>query len=129
MGPAVEQLFPDIGLRPGQTRGISPEMSLRLNPPPVPTWALWSTAAVGAGAGVATVASGVVWGLAQESYRALGETARSTPVSGVDVKSQESTVITAEAVTWTLLGTTAVAGVAAAAMVPFVDWDGYGASE
>lgn len=37
VGSAVAELFPEVPLKAGTTRGVAKEMALRLNPPPLPT--------------------------------------------------------------------------------------------
>ncbi len=55
IGPAVEKLFPDRALRPGEERGVSPEIARLLNPPPLPLWSLLSAGAVTGGLALGTV--------------------------------------------------------------------------
>jgi hypothetical protein len=96
-----------------------------LNPPPLPVWAFATTASV---AGVAVVGAGAaafVWASAQASYKQLGEQARASVVPGSDVTARESDMLTAETVMWTLVGAGAATTAAAAAMIPFVDFQGY----
>jgi hypothetical protein len=38
IGPAVEQLLPDVPMRPGMKRGVSEKVLLRLRPPPLQPW-------------------------------------------------------------------------------------------
>lgn len=48
VGPAVEQLFPERALKEGAVRGVDKAVALRLNPPPLPPWAFWTTSALSA---------------------------------------------------------------------------------
>jgi hypothetical protein len=126
IGPSVEALFPDRELRAGMERGVAPELALRLNPPPLPPWAFWTTVGV---AGGATALSGITalwWGAAQADYSDF--VAGATEPGGVDgaeVVKREGNLVAAEVTTWTLLGIGVVAGAAAAASVPLVDWQGH----
>src|ERR1043166_2942376 len=125
VGPAIEKLFPDFPLRKGETRGVDPQMALLLNPPPLPVWAFATSAAVTGAALVATGVSALVWQSAQSAYRDEGKLATTQTVAGADVVSRESAMLGAETTMWILVGATATTAVVTAAMVPFVDWNGY----
>ena len=125
VGPAVEKLFPDLPLRAGEQRGVSPEMALRLNPPPVPVWAFVTTSAV---AGAALAGTGVtlgLWALAQGSYADLAEQARQAPVAGKELKQRENGMLGAETTMWIFAGASGALVASAGALVPFVDWNGF----
>ena len=47
VGEAVETLFPQRPLKEGMTRGVDEKAVLRLSPPPIPTWATYTTFAAG----------------------------------------------------------------------------------
>jgi hypothetical protein len=119
IGPAVEELFPDVALRSGVTRGVPPEAALRLNPPPLPWFAPF---AAGALAGALLVGSGVaavVWQVDQARYKEL---AGENPVNGAELVATGRYTQTAEAAMWTLLGSGALAALAAGAMIPFTNF-------
>ncbi len=78
IGAAVEEMFGDMPLKEGQSRGVSDAVLYRLDPPPLPAWVFWSSA-VGSGALLAAAASlallnGGAW-LLHTGYYASGATA------------------------------------------------------
>jgi len=77
VGPAVEALFPERGLIEGRTRGVDKAMARKLNPPPLPRWAFFATAGVGAAAGAGGAAFGF---LANQSYARWSSMANGTAV-------------------------------------------------
>jgi hypothetical protein len=60
VGPLVEALYPERPLKPGRRRGVEEELVRRLNPPPLPRWAFFTTAGASLGALVAGGAFGVL---------------------------------------------------------------------
>ena len=126
VGPAIEELFPEVMVKAGQTRGVPPERARVLNPPPLP---VWSTAAVGVGSVVvagAGVALGVLSHQAYASGQALVDQSRTTPTSGALVAAQEqqgATLATAANVAFAVAVGVAVAG---GVMALFTDWTGVG---
>jgi len=124
IGPAVAELFVDMPLRPGQTRGVAKEAALRLNPPPLPVWTFWTGVGVTAGGALASATAGGLWLSSHGAWRAALEDARTVPTEGRTLKAQEGNVVTAEVVMWSLTGTTVAAALGTAILVPFVDWDG-----
>jgi hypothetical protein len=124
IGPAVAELFVDMPLRPGQTRGVAKDVALRLNPPPLPVAAFWTGVGITAGGALASATAGGLWASSHGAWRAALEDARNVPTEGRTLKAQESNVVTTEIVMWSLLGTTTAAAIATAVLVPFVDWDG-----
>jgi hypothetical protein len=125
IGPAVEELFPEVPLREGKERGVGPELRLRLDPPPVKTW-VFTTTAVSAGA--ATVIAGAAlgtWAIAHGQYR-VEEEKGLTPGGATNF----GTLQTLSGVVNTSAGIAIGAGVLAGALtvtsvtlIPFVDWD------
>jgi hypothetical protein len=89
VGPVIEGLWPDRGLKPGASRGIDKAVVARLNPPPLPRWAFLGTA----GAAAAALAGGAVAGLlareAERDFRATAARATSQTVPGADLQSLE----------------------------------------
>ncbi len=85
VGPLVEALYPDRPLKPGRTRGIEEQVVRRLNPPPLPKWAFWTTAAASA----AAMAAGGTFALLAQDARATGQAEISRglqgPVSGATI--------------------------------------------
>jgi hypothetical protein len=120
IGPAVAELFPEVPLRPGATRGVDPKLAVRLNPPPLPSWTPWAAGGVTAALGLVTAGAGVLWQAQQADYRALVAT---KGVLGSQVVEKGNATTTSEAAMWTFAGLT-LAGVAAtAASVPFTNFD------
>ncbi len=128
IGPAVEQLFPELPLRDGQTRGVAKELHLRLNPPPVP---LWATLSVGAAATAALVVTGAAAAANVVTYSAVqGKVADSTSaLSGKELRDQEALLHTSFGVIVGAGATTVVLGAAAGVLALFTDWDGYADTE
>jgi hypothetical protein len=127
IGPAVEKLFPERPLRPGQERGVSEKMVAVLDPPPLPTWAFWTTAGVAA----TTLAAGGVtsvfaWQQAATWDSRLTSAAQSGDVIPgrelVDIQEAYSTFRTS---TYVLLGLGGGIALAAGVMAPFTDWNDY----
>ena len=124
VGPSVEELFPDHPLREGQTRGVAKELALRLNPPPLPPWAFWSTVAVASGLTLATGASVAVNVVLLQQVSQRQDEAKTTPVSALELKSLREQNDLAAWVTVGLAGTAVAAGATAGAMMAFTDWTG-----
>ena len=127
IGPAVEELFPERGLKPGTERGVSQEVALRLNPPPLPKWSFYAAA----GGAVAALALGGVFGALANSkeseYRRTIRTAQETGAS-IDGAELNSVGDSAES---HALGANVSYGVAgglaitSAIIALFTDWWGY----
>lgn len=127
VGPAVAEIFPGRGLREGQTRGVSDEVALRLHPPPLDPWTVYTAGGVGAGfAALAVVGLGLnllFGGVMSAAVADAGPDGGST----ID-KRQLDALFTATNVS---LGAAAVAGAGALAgfggaalLALFTDWDG-----
>ncbi len=68
IGDAVAKLFPDRPLRPGEKRGVAPEIVSRWNPPPLKPWVFWTGVGLTA---TSLAAAGAFYGLewsAAEDY-------------------------------------------------------------
>ena len=48
VGPGVQHLFPSFALRAGVVRGVSKEVALKLDPPPLPRWSTITVAVLAA---------------------------------------------------------------------------------
>ncbi len=126
IGPAVAELFPDIPLREGTSRGVDKEVGRRLNPPPIAPWVLFTTAGIGAGALVVGGGAGVAaWVLAASVQRRIDESVR-TPVRGAELKTDYDVAqVTAYAADGLLVsGAVVLAGAGVLAL--FTDFWGYG---
>lgn len=125
VGPAVEELFPNRPLREGVTRGVPPDMALRLNPPPLPTWTVWT----GAGAAVVAAAVGGVFRILaykdEQSFKDTVDCAMNETQSGralVDLgNSAERNALYSNGA---FIGA-GVFAVASGVMALFADWHGY----
>lgn len=126
VGPAIEQLFPERGLLPGQTRGVAPELALRLNPPPLDPWVFYTGAAVTGGAllvglGAAAV-NAAAWGVAASSTDA------SVTGAAVDGGELAGTIGLVRGSFWGTVAAGAamiVLGSATGVAALFTDWHGY----
>jgi hypothetical protein len=123
IGTVVAELFPEVPLREGQVRGVSDELAVLLHPPPLPTWAWWTTVGASGVLASSTLVAGAWWAASQQGFRDIADQARQQATPGLAVKERQDTLIVAETTTWVCAGSAIVAAVAAAAMVPFVDWD------
>ena len=123
VGPAIEQLFPELPLREGSTRGVPKEMALRLDPPPLPKWSVWAVA----GTAVATLAAGGVFGyLVTESEREWDRQLDDGAARGRDLVTIENTAQSRQTMANGMFITTGVLAAAAGVMALFTDWHGYG---
>lgn len=127
IGPAVETLFPDVPLRKGETRGISPELARRLTPPPLSPVIFWSTAAVSGALLVGSGVAGLMQVVFQSDYKDTVTRAKSGLESGAALVEAGQNAQTAELAGWILLGSGVVVGGLAAAMAPLTDFQGVGA--
>ncbi len=122
VGPAVQELFVEVPLRAGVTRGVDPRLALRLNPPPLSPWMPVTAGIVSAvafaGAGAGFVATQVLLG----SYRDDVKNAGDRGIDGAALVAKGQTASTVWIASWVALGVgVGVAGIAAA-MVPLTDW-------
>lgn len=125
VAPAVEELFPDLLLQPGRTRGVAPELALRVRPPPLPPWVFWSTASVGGMLAVAAASAGVVNVVERAAFEQLLAPADGVADGNALVKSRAS-VATSAWLFWGCVGGGAVVLGTAGVEALFVDWWGYG---
>lgn len=125
VGPAVEELFPEYPVREGVTRGVPRDVALRLDPPPLPKWAFWTTA----GAAAATaVAGGLFAYLAHDSEKQWNDTVNAGTPGGVPGDTLVDIGNTAESRARTanvLFISSGVLAVSAGVMALFTDWHGY----
>ncbi len=128
VGDIVAALFPEVPLRPGEVRGVSDEIAVRLHPPPLQPWAFWSALGTSGVLASSTLVSSTWWAASQQGFRDAADQARKQATAGLTVKEREDTLIAAETTTWALAGATLVGIVVTGLVVPFVDWDNAGAS-
>lgn len=128
IGPAVEELFPDRQVRAGLSRGVPDEVALRLDPPPLPTYAFWSVAGGAAAAAAVGGVFGVLSEISQSAFGALlpaeGET-QADPVPGAELMRHYNDARMRADVANVAFGTAGALAIAAGVMFLFTDWEGY----
>jgi hypothetical protein len=124
IGPAVEQLFPDLPLRANAKRGVDPAIARRLNPPPLDPWVMQTTAVVSAVSLVATGSAGVLWAVSSANLQATYDAAKSTRVSADQVIAQQQQTSISNTAFWVGVGVTVVTAAATGMLVPFTDFAG-----
>lgn len=126
VGPAVEQLFPDHALRPGQTAGVSDVLLKRLNPPPVPVWGFWTLLGSSAVAGGVALTTAGWWATSTWSHMDLGQRSLTAVQSGQAFKALEAQIAASAAAVY-ISGGVALALAATTTGAGFLtDWEGYG---
>lgn len=123
IGPAVEQLFPDLPLRKSATRGVDPALAKKLNPPPLSPWLVQTTGATAGVLAVATGAAGVLWFVADGNLKDTYATAKNSPVSAAQVTAQQEQTQLSNGAFWIGVGLTTVAAAATGMMIPFTNFD------
>lgn len=123
IGPAVEQLFPELALRKGEVRGVAPEKARLLHPPPVPVWGTVGVVGLAAVVVTGALVTGVLAQTEASATQALLEqSTREKPADGARVADSqgrfEGLAFTSNVMT---LGAVVV-GIGAAVMMPFTDW-------
>jgi hypothetical protein len=125
IGPAVAELFADKQLLAGRERGVDKELGRRLNPPPVPSWAFFTTAGVGAGLLAVGTAVGVTSSLLNASVQERIDASVNAETPGRPLKNDYDvavgTALTADA----LFVAGGAAVLAAGGMALFTDFWGY----
>lgn len=124
VGPVVQELFPDLPLKPGATRGVPEQTALRIHPPPLSPVVFWSLLG---GAGAAVVVGGglTTWNAAtaSDALTDLDASVGGKPADGARLNEQLGTIRA------TFIGTIAAYGAAAALLggaaiaAAFTDWD------
>ena len=128
VGPVVQELFPDVPLKPGAARGVAAEVALRIHPPPLAPWVFWSLA----GTSAAALAGGAALTAWNASAYASAQQRTQASVAGPDADGQALNAdIGAVRTSFTGLvvayaaGTVLAAGATVTAL--FTDWSGAGA--
>jgi hypothetical protein len=130
IGPAIEQLLAEVPLKPGQTRGVPPEIATRIHPPPLDPWVFWT---VGAGVGTAAIAGMgfTLWNLASytRAVAQVEDSVAGTAANGKDLN-RDVTSVQASFVGLLVSYGVVVLGAAGAGVVAlFTDWDDVGGAE
>ncbi|HET8542667.1 MAG TPA: hypothetical protein VFL83_22525 [Anaeromyxobacter sp.] len=125
VGPAVQQLYPERGLKEGRVRGVERDAYQRLNPPPIPRWAFWTTAGAAVAAGVAGATYGLMAEDARSQYRSLAALSQTTPVSGAELVALEDRMSSQSSTANIFFVAAGVLGVTACMEAFYTDWHGY----
>jgi hypothetical protein len=130
VGPGVEELFADMPLKEGETRGVPDEIALRLNPPPLPPWIFTTTATAAGLAAVVAVGGGIAFTIAQADYsQSAASGSAAAPVSGAELVRKGA----ATEASWGLMVGAGAGAVALAAgtgvLFLFTDFAGYGGEQ
>lgn len=126
IGPLVEEMYPDLPLLPGQTRGVSDVVALRLNPPPVPVWLTASTFGASALLVVGGSVAGALTLAKQGEVEAIIAAGQAAPVDAKSVKDGIASGQGLALATNVLLGAGLAVAVGSAVLVPMTDWLGVG---
>jgi hypothetical protein len=126
VGPAVEALFPELPLKPGQTRGVDEAIAVYLNPPPLPAWAFWSGVGVSGALAAVTGITGALWLSSDATLQSTFEDAKTTPVPAAQVQRLQESVTSTNAAFWILAGVTTTSVVGTLFALPFTDFDDAG---
>lgn len=126
IGPGVEKLFPDHGLRGGMERGVPEEMALRLNPPPIPTWGFYSVAAAAVASAGAATGFGVAALVSKNEFESEVESGTNdAPAQGSEVVDLQDQFNSRRDLSNAFWISTGVFAIAATVMAFFTDWEGY----
>jgi hypothetical protein len=125
VGPAVEETFADHPLLPGESRGVSEELALALNPPPLPTWVFFSGAAVTGGSLVASLVALSAYGFSQIDYAVTADRSVAGAIPGKELVDKGNVVVAGAVAAGVLGGVTLLLGAATGVSALFTDWRGY----
>lgn len=124
IGPTVAALYPDRPLKPGAVRGVEPEVIRRLNPPPLPRWAFFTTAGVALGAGAAGAVFQALALDARSQHSSLAALSVTQPVPGAQLLALEKDARSRASIATALFLAAGGLALAAAVEAFFVDWRG-----
>lgn len=125
VGPAVAEVFPDVPLRPGKTRGVDPEMALRLNPPPLPPWLCWSGLGTSSVLAVGALVTGALHLSARQGYKQNVAFGKEQGIPWARLEAQQQEVNTWAYATWGLTAGAALTALATGGVALFTDFHGY----
>ncbi|HEY4223602.1 MAG TPA: hypothetical protein VGO62_19735 [Myxococcota bacterium] len=129
VGPAVEALFPDLPLRPGNKRGVDPEVALRLNPPPVGRLAFAGVAAATTVAALSAAGLGFAWAASQSDYTSYAKQSSAREIDGAALVGKGHSLVDVSDATYIALGVAGVGVLVTGALVPLTDWSGAGEAQ
>jgi hypothetical protein len=124
VGPLVEGLWPDRALKPGATRGVDRSVVARLNPPPLPRWAFYATAAASVVAVTAGAGAGMLAREAERDYNAMARRATAQPAPAADLQALGQKANDRASLANVLFGVGGGLAVAAGVEAFFTDWRG-----
>lgn len=90
IGPAVQELYPEALLRPGQSRGVTAELARQLNPPPLKRWVpIVTSSAAALSCALGGLAYMDMKNVEGDYNRLVEQSVTSGPVSGAQLASLE----------------------------------------
>lgn len=125
VGPSIQELYPSRELKPGYVRGVSKDVALRLDPPPVPVWVTLTMGGVAAGTAVAGGITGVLALTSQAAYRDYAALGKSQVISGATLVRKGNEAQTRATVADVLFISAGVIAIATGVIALFTDWKGY----
>lgn len=125
IGPSIKELYPTRELKPGYVRGVSKDVALRLDPPPVPVWATLALGGVAAGAGIAGGIVGVLALTSQSAYKDYAALGKTEVISGATLVKKGNQATTFATAADGLFITAGVVAITTAVVALFTDWKGY----
>jgi len=126
IGPGIETLFPDRPLRDGQTRGVPEEVALRLSPPPLPPWVVYTGAGVAGVTALSAVALGSYSLIEYIFFQLAAADGQQKPVDFGALNAQTWRINIAGGAAWGLVAVTLGVAAATGVLALFTDWQGYG---
>lgn len=126
IGDAVETLYPQRALLPGQTRGPDERLIAALNPPPLPAWLFYGTAGLTALCAVGAVLTTVGAVMAYGSYNDLAQQSTEQPVFAEDLDQLGQSAQAWDIGRWSTLGAFAGLGLILGFEAILTDWQGAG---
>ena len=125
IGPSIKELYPTRELKPGYVRGVSKDVALRLDPPPVPVWATLTLGGVAAGAAIAGGIVGVLALTSQSAYKDYAALGKTQVISGATLVRKGNEAQTRATVADALFISAGVMAITTAVVALFTDWKGY----
>lgn len=127
VGESVEQLFPNLGIRPGEIKGVDERAKTLMVPPPVPRWVTLGIFGISTVALIPLTVGTVSAFGAQAAYNERIAEANAKPaaalVSWGELESHRSLKSQSELTAFSALGVALVSGGAGAFLALFTDWE------
>ncbi|MCC7073482.1 MAG: hypothetical protein IT383_19385 [Deltaproteobacteria bacterium] len=120
IGPAVAELFADVPLRAGKTRGVAKEVAQRLNPPPLPPWVVVAGASTAGAAAVGSLATALLNLIQAEDLARYKASANPFVIATFNDK--RGAVDASAIATWSLAGAAVAIGAATGVAALFTDF-------